>query len=153
MKKLLLCLCLLLLPALSFAWQGEVVSVTDGDTVVVLRKDTGQKVKVRLYGIDAPEGKGKRWKPQPYSRQATDKLKSLLPSGSTAVIMDMGYDRYTRTVGGIVSLPGGEVAYYSPLLPRELSTASAVHFFHFLVALTAISVLVKSAKLPSPPAE
>lgn len=35
-------------------WQGRVVAVTDGDTIVV-RDERGNDVRVRLYGIDAPE--------------------------------------------------------------------------------------------------
>jgi endonuclease YncB( thermonuclease family) len=35
-------------------WQGRVVSVPDGDTIVV-RDEHGNDVRVRLYGIDAPE--------------------------------------------------------------------------------------------------
>ncbi len=46
---------LLLLPSISHAWYGKVVHVADGDTITVMK--SGQKVKVRLYGIDAPEFK------------------------------------------------------------------------------------------------
>lgn len=35
-------------------WQGLVVGVPDGDTIVV-RDERGRDVRVRLYGIDAPE--------------------------------------------------------------------------------------------------
>ena len=35
-------------------WQGRVVGVPDGDTIVV-RDERGRDVRVRLYGIDAPE--------------------------------------------------------------------------------------------------
>lgn len=35
-------------------WQGRVVAVPDGDTIVV-RDGQGNDVRVRLYGIDAPE--------------------------------------------------------------------------------------------------
>ena len=51
--SLLLLACLFLLPSVSFAWQGKVVEVTDGDTLVVNKGNT--KVDVRLYGIDTPE--------------------------------------------------------------------------------------------------
>lgn len=38
-------------------WTGEVIGVTDGDTIKVLRESDGAKtpVKVRLYGVDCPE--------------------------------------------------------------------------------------------------
>lgn len=100
------------------AWRGEVCSVTDGDTIVVLREDTGEKVKIRLYGIDAPETKSGRWDSQPYSRAATRHLKALLrddDDDSTAneyvdvTILDMDLDKYGRTVGAVIALPDGVI--------------------------------------------
>ncbi len=46
-------LVVLLLPVLSWAWQGKVVGVADGDTISVLHDGKGEKI--RLYGVDAPE--------------------------------------------------------------------------------------------------
>ena len=48
-------LLLMNLPALVHAEQftGKVVGISDGDTLSVLRE--GRAVKVRLYGVDAPE--------------------------------------------------------------------------------------------------
>ena len=43
----------LILPSVSFAWQGKVVGISDGDTITVLHNNRGEKV--RLYGIDTPE--------------------------------------------------------------------------------------------------
>ena len=37
-----------------WAWTGKVVGIADGDTITVLR-DGHDHVKIRLYGIDAPE--------------------------------------------------------------------------------------------------
>jgi endonuclease YncB( thermonuclease family) len=48
----LLLLLLLVTPSLCHAWSGKVVHVADGDTITVLK--SGQKIKVRLYGIDTP---------------------------------------------------------------------------------------------------
>ena len=42
-------LTILLWTTAAFAWNGKVVSVTDGDTIKVLHD--GEQVKVRLYGI------------------------------------------------------------------------------------------------------
>lgn len=94
----------------ALAWEAEIIRVSDGDTVVVWRVENDERVRIRLYGVDAPEGHGSKWKPQPYSRVATDFLKTLLPVGSRVTVVDMGYDKYTRTVGGIVTLPDGKVA-------------------------------------------
>ena len=42
------------LPTPAWAWEGQVIRVTDGDTIVVINEDREQ-VRIRLYGIDAPE--------------------------------------------------------------------------------------------------
>lgn len=44
------------MPAFLYAWEGKVVGVSDGDTIMVLK--AGEQVKVRLASIDCPE-KGK----------------------------------------------------------------------------------------------
>lgn len=44
----------LLLPAQAMAWQGKVIKVVDGDTIVVRNLDDIE-LTVRLYGIDTPE--------------------------------------------------------------------------------------------------
>lgn len=111
MKRYLLfvTLAFLLLTALpARSWNGEVVKVQDGDSIIVRAQD-GARIRIRLHGIDTPEGPGTRWKPQPYSRIATDFVKALLPPGSVVAVMDMGYDKYERTVAGIVSLPNGQI--------------------------------------------
>jgi len=52
---LLLCLCLFLLTTPAHSAQYRVVAVSDGDTITVEPRHGGDRVKVRLYGIDAPE--------------------------------------------------------------------------------------------------
>ncbi len=102
-------LVLFALPA--WAWEGAVVSVHDGDSITVRREEDREKVKIRLYGIDAPEMPVKgRWEAQAYCKRSRDFLRGLLPQGSRVAVMDMGFDKYTRTVAGIVSLPNGKIA-------------------------------------------
>ncbi|WP_291441511.1 thermonuclease family protein [Desulfovibrio sp.] len=48
-------LVLILAPSITHAWPARVVQVTDGDTITVEPKSGGERVKVRLHGIDAPE--------------------------------------------------------------------------------------------------
>ncbi len=43
----------LICPSFLYAFEGKVVSVSDGDTITVLHDRT--QIKVRLYGIDTPE--------------------------------------------------------------------------------------------------
>ncbi|MFC1876501.1 thermonuclease family protein [Thermodesulfobacteriota bacterium] len=80
---------LLILPSLLSAWEGKVVSVTDGDTIKVLQN--GIQVKIRLASIDCPE------KGQPYG-QAARKFTAKLVAGKVAEVWPTDTDRYGRTV-------------------------------------------------------
>ena len=92
MKKIPLTILLLLLwPFAAHAWTGKVVGISDGDTITVLLSQDSL-VKIRLYGIDAPE------KGQPYSQAAKEYLASLI-AGKTVEIEPVTKDRYGRTVG------------------------------------------------------
>ncbi|UFS69480.1 thermonuclease family protein [Geomonas sp. RF6] len=83
--------------------QGTVSKVTDGDSITV-NDILGTKVKVRLYGIDAPETEksntktGKVSSPgQPYANQAWEALGNKVYH--QAVRLDvMSIDRYKRLV-------------------------------------------------------
>lgn len=50
---LIISLTLLTFIALAKAWDGEVVGVSDGDTITVMHDGRGERI--RIYGIDAPE--------------------------------------------------------------------------------------------------
>jgi len=67
----------------------KVVGITDGDTIKVLIE--GQQVKIRLYGIDAPESK------QAFGRKAQMALKQIT-SGRKITIKTVDHDRYGRVV-------------------------------------------------------
>lgn len=93
-------LVLFLAPIFLFGLDGKVVGVTDGDTIKILTPER-QQVKVRLYGIDAPEKK------QPYGAAAKRYLSDLI-AGKTVQIEELGKDRYKRVLG-IVYLDGKDV--------------------------------------------
>jgi micrococcal nuclease len=83
---------------------GIVTQVTDGDTVK-LETTEGTKLKIRLYGIDAPEMEkinrrtGMVSKPgQPYGEEAYEALKSKMLDSKVKVDI-MAIDRYKRMVG------------------------------------------------------
>lgn len=87
---------LLLLPALSFAANGEtidgkVMRVKDGDTVVVVPAEGGEFFVCRLYGIDAPEGK------QSHGEESTKALKQLV-LGQQVEVRTKGRDQYGRKI-------------------------------------------------------
>ena len=75
-----------------FALSGKVVSIHDGDTITVLQGK--QQVKVRLFGIDAPELK------QPYGKKSKQFLANLI-AGQIVEVDENGKDRYKRTIGTI----------------------------------------------------
>ncbi len=89
----------LLLPAFTWAWPSKVISIRDADTITVLTEDK-QQVRIRLYGIDAPEGA------QAYGKKATQYVKRLLAERPVVEIDTKDTDRYGRTVA-VVFLPDG----------------------------------------------
>ena len=93
-------LVLFLAPIFLFGLDGKVVGVTDGDTIKILTPER-QQVKVRLYGIDAPEKK------QPYGTAAKRYLADLI-AGKTVQIEERGKDRYKRVLG-VAYLDGRDV--------------------------------------------
>ena len=108
------CLLVLLLaiPTLSFSIlrtvEGTVTNVSDGDSLKLATVE-GTALKVRLYGIDAPELErlnrttGMVAKPgQPYGNEACQALRSKV-LGHTVRLDIMDIDRYKRPVG-IVSM-------------------------------------------------
>lgn len=109
MKKLILAICLLALAVPSYAKQpvrvieGTVTKVSDGDTIQVT-DSLGTKVKVRMYGIDAPETEkgnkrtGKISKlGQPFGEESFQALRQKVDRQRVRLdVMDI--DQYKRTV-------------------------------------------------------
>jgi endonuclease YncB( thermonuclease family) len=94
-------------PCFAETFSGEVVSVTDGDTIQVMHNGIAEKI--RLNGIDAPE------KAQPFGQSAKQYTASLCFHKLVSVII-YGHDRYRRTIADI-QLPEGT------LLSNELVRA------------------------------
>ena len=86
-KILALILCL---PLSLFAFSAKVIKISDGDTITILQNKT--QIKVRLYGIDAPELK------QPYGKKSKQFLANLI-AGKVVEVEENGKDRYKRTLG------------------------------------------------------
>ena len=74
---------------------GEVVGVTDGDTITLVDREKRQ-VKVRLAGIDAPE------KRQPFGQKSKASL-SELAYRKTVTVITGKTDRYGRVVGKLLA--------------------------------------------------
>lgn len=69
---------------------GKVVSITDGDTIIV-RPEQGPSVKVRLIGIDAPE------RGQAFGTRARQELGELI----AGQVVGTEKDRYDRLLGDV----------------------------------------------------
>ena len=91
MRTLILLSLIFLLTSSTELLTGKVVKVQDGDTITVLTGDNKQ-IKIRLDGIDAPEGG------QDYGNKAKQYLSDLV-IGKTIKVEDMGKDIYKRTLG------------------------------------------------------
>lgn len=116
MKRLiaiLLLLTYLIFPCFSLAKEpirtiyGTVTRVSDGDTIQVT-ESKGSKVRVRLYGIDAPETEksnkktGNVSKPgQPYGEEAYQALQSKVLKKKVKLEV-MAIDQYKRLVGMVI---------------------------------------------------
>lgn len=78
--------------------EGTVVYVNDGDTAVV--DVEGRSLRVRFYGIDAPERQNRDWPAQPYSRVATDFVRALMLERTVRIRLT-GERTHAREVGEI----------------------------------------------------
>ncbi|UCF81678.1 MAG: thermonuclease family protein [Acidobacteriota bacterium] len=87
-------------------FSGKVVSVTDGDTLTVLRED-GKKEKIRLAGIDCPELARAGEKAQAFGERAKEFTEEF-SLGKKVTVAVKGTDRYGRVLGE-VTVPGGKI--------------------------------------------
>jgi endonuclease YncB( thermonuclease family) len=92
-RLLLAALLLTTSPALATDLLGQVVGIQDGDTLTLLTSERRQ-VRVRLYGIDAPESR------QPYGTRAQQELSALAFRQQVRVTVE-DTDQYGRTVGRV----------------------------------------------------
>lgn len=96
---LLLCLCAFAARAADEWVSGRVASVTDGDTAVI-ETAQGRALRVRFYGVDAPETENREWPGQPWSTASTRFMRELLGRRQVAVRLT-GERTYGREVGEI----------------------------------------------------
>ena len=83
------------------SWQGKVVGVTDGDTIVVF--NGSQTFKIRISEIDCPENG------QPFSR-AAKRFTSDFCFGKEVLVIPETIDKYGRTVAHIRTLEGSDLS-------------------------------------------
>lgn len=127
--------------------KGKVVSVADGDTMTILT-DSKERIKVRLYGIDAPE------KGQDFSSKARIHLNELC-YGKTVKVEKKGIDQYDRLLG---------IVYLDELnLNQEMIKEGLAWYYDHYVEDPVLEELEKTArqqklniwslKKPTPPYE
>lgn len=120
----LLAACSIALSAAPASWAatytGTVTIVRDGDTVQVTT-DQGEKLEVRLHGIDAPERKRKKRRGQPYAEQSRDTL-NRLAWRKRVTVESANIDRSGRRVGTL-SVETGSGAVDAGLLQVQLGMA------------------------------
>src|SRR5215475_10706145 len=117
---------LMAVPILGHAEQftGKVVGISDGDTLKVLRE--GKAVKVRLYGVDAPE------KAQAFGSKAQQSTAALVFQKEVTVHIHTT-DQYGRLVGDVLLPDGrslnqelvkaGVAWWYRPYAPNDIMLA------------------------------
>ena len=86
-------------PFAQAATAATVLSIGDCDSISVLER--GQKLKVRLACIDAPETAQ-----NPYGMARRNQLKALLPIGSTVSLRIQAVDRFGRSVAEVIGNKG-----------------------------------------------
>ena len=105
-------------------FEAVVVSVYDGDTITVRTDET---IKIRLYGIDAPELK------QPFG-QASKQAMSGLVFGKKVTVMPDKKDRYGRTIARVEAdgrdvsvqvVETGMAHWYQQYAKRDIELQSA----------------------------
>ncbi|WP_291327796.1 thermonuclease family protein [Desulfovibrio sp. UCD-KL4C] len=117
---LFLCImvCLCHLCALnSYAFEGKVKSVIDGDTFILENNE-----RIRLASIDAPELRLEGKPEQYYAKEAREILANMILNKTVVIEPVEAKDRYGRTVGWI---------YLDKFLVNELMIANGAAFFYF----------------------
>lgn len=83
----------------------KVVSVYDGDTIKVNIKDyppiLGEKISIRINGIDTPEIKGKCEKEKLLAKKARDVVKSTLKNSKIIELKNIQRGKYFRIVADV----------------------------------------------------
>ena len=100
LRLVLLLIFISVLPPQAHAWPAQVVSVVDGDTLDVQSSITEERMRVRLYGIDAPERR------QEYGPEARNFVNEVVFHAQVE-IENINMYRYGRVVA-IVTLSDGE---------------------------------------------
>ena len=127
LKKISSILLLILLSGISYSqsYKGKITKVVDGDTYFF--QTTNETLKVRMFGIDAPEGN------QPFGKESKEFMSEYMHKDATLVTH--GHDQYKRTLGtlfidgqdiNLLSVKGGYSWHYKRYLDdKQYANAQA----------------------------
>ena len=92
MRKIMFAIFIFSLSIIAVAVSGKVIRVSDGDTILL--QSGSQRIKVRMYGIDAPELK------QNYGEDSKNYLEKRILNKNVDVKV-INEDKYGRKVGKV----------------------------------------------------
>jgi endonuclease YncB( thermonuclease family) len=98
---------------------GQVVGVSDGDTITLISKDKSQH-KIRLAGIDAPE------KAQAFGQASKQSLSGMVFNKEVTILWTKR-DRYQRLVGKVL------IRHSSQVFEFEATAQIVMKFFLHLL--------------------
>lgn len=100
-------------------WQARLLHAADGDSFTVRREDSGQKLELRLYGVDAPESD------QAYGQAARRNLLAMTKD-KLLTVKPVDSDQYGRVVA-VVFAEGDAKS----LNERQLEQGMAWYYDYF----------------------
>lgn len=93
---------------------SEVVSIYDGDTFKVNIREwpsvAGERISVRVWGIDTPEMRGKCEQEKQLARKAKQHTVAMLRAADTIELVNLRRDKYFRLLAE-VSVDGKDLGY------------------------------------------
>ena len=92
MRKIMFAIFIFSLSIIAVAVSGKVIRVSDGDTILI--QSGSQKIRVRMYGIDAPELK------QKYGEESKKYLEKRIMDKNVDIKV-INQDQYGRKVGKV----------------------------------------------------
>ena len=92
MRKIMFAIFIFSLSIIAVAVSGKVIRVSDGDTILI--QSGSQKIRVRMYGIDAPELK------QKYGEESKKYLEKRITDKNVDIKV-INQDQYGRKVGKV----------------------------------------------------
>jgi endonuclease YncB( thermonuclease family) len=134
------------------ALQGQIVRVSDGDTVT-LQSETGS-LKIRLAGIDAPESK------MPHGREAKAHLAAMVLGKEVQAIVHKK-DRYGRTIATLMlntkdvnmAMLQAGMAWHYKQYEREQTASAAAAYAQSETKARTQGVGLWQLDMPTPPWE